>query len=410
MDARRVPDLLRGAGRGNVRGSGRVQNALVVLEVALGVVIVAAAGLLVNTALRLARVDLGVQTRDALVFRVTLPETRYGAAGAATNFFESLTRELSTLPAVTAVGLGTREPLSGGTNGNFATSRDADATHLVEMRAVSPAWFDATGQRLVAGRLLTPADARSADALVVNEKLARSLFGPGVAAIGQELRATWTEGRWTIVGIVSDVRDFGPAEDARPTAYWSFGGDVLGTTSMAVVVRTASGARGNTLQLVRERLRSLDADLPVSDPATMTELAHLTIGQERRTSLSLVASFALLGLVLAALGIYAVIAFSVEERRREMGVRMALGATGRTVLGLVCSRALRLAAIGVVIGIAGALLTGRLVAHLLWHVRPADPLTLSATAAVFFFAALLGSMLPARRAARVGVADVLRQD
>jgi predicted permease len=380
------------------------------VEVALGVVIVAAAGLLVNTALRLARVDLGVLARDALVFRVTLPESRYGAPDAARNFFESLTRELSALPGVSAVGLGTREPLSGGTNGNFATSHEPDATHLVEMRAVSPDWFHATGQQLISGRLLTPADARSDDALVVNQKLAHSHFGRGVDVIGQQLRATWTDGRWTIVGVVSDVRDFGPAEDARSTAYWPFGGEVLGTTSMAVVVRTVGGGYTNTLRLVGERLTALDADLPVSDPATMTELARQAIGRERRTSLSLVASFAALGLVLAVLGIYAVMAFSVEERRRELGVRMALGATGRGVLGLVCVRALRLAATGVVIGTAGAVLTGRLVAHLLWRVRPADPLTLFAAGALFMLASLLGSILPARRAARVGVADVLRED
>jgi putative ABC transport system permease protein len=392
------------------RGGGRVQQGLVILEIALAVVIVAATGLLVNTALRLGSVDLGVEERGALTFRITLPGARYGAAGQGPAFLYSALDEMRALPGITAAGLGTRAPLSGGTNGNFTTPAQPDAQHLVEMRAVSPEWFDALGQRRVAGRLLDAADARSGvNVVVVNETLARTMFPDG-DALGQQLHATFIEHPSTIVGVVSDVRDLGPMREPRATAYWPYGGDVLSATSMAVVVRTRGVPPASVLPAIRERLRALDPDVPLADVATLEDVAAATIGRDRRAALSLMAGFAVLALILAVLGIYAVVAFGVEERRREVGVRMALGATRTGVLRLVCGRGLRLAIGGIVLGLVGAALSSRLVAHLLWGVTPADPLTLLATALIFLTAAFAGSFLPARRASSFHVADILRQD
>lgn len=397
---------LRASGRGAVRASDRIQSALVVVEVALGVVLVAAAGLLANTAARLSAVDLGVAERGALAFRVSLPALRYGVVADAVTFFEAFTTSVEALPGVASVGLSTRAPLSGGTNGTFATSADPGAESLVEMRGVTPGWFDATGQRIVEGRLPTSADARPGTrAIVVNRALARSLFPEG-DAIGRELRDG--DEAWTIVGVVSDVRDFGPAEDPRPTAYWPYGGDVLSFRSMSVLVRADGASTTALLPAIRERLRALDADLPLEDVATLETLASRTLGRERRATLALVGAFAILAVVLALVGIYAVMAFVVEERRREVGVRVALGATRTGIVRLVCGRGLQLAAIGIAIGLAGAFLAGRAVAHLLWQVRPADPLTLAGTALLFLAIALAGAALPARRAAKVEVTEALR--
>ena len=408
MDRRNLTDLLRGSGRGATRG-GHVQDVLVMLEVALGVVLVATAGLLVNTALRLSRVDLGIAEGGALTFRLTVPESRYGGPGVANTFFESVARELAALPGVAAVGLATRDPLNGGTNGEFTTSREPDAKKLVETRGIISDWFPAVGQRVVAGRNLVPGDA-SSGGIVVNQALARALFGGEVEALGQQLRATWYDARWGIVGVVTDVRDFGPTETPRPTGYWPIGSDLHVTNSMAVLVRTTGVTPTPWLPAIRERVRTLDADLALSNISTLSSLAARTAGRERRTSLSLVATFAALALILSAIGIYAVIAFGVEESRRELGVRMALGADGRTVIALVCARGVRLAAVGLGIGFAGVLLAGRLVQHLLWQVRPADPLTLFTTALVFVLAALVGSAIPARRAASVRLSEILRQE
>jgi putative ABC transport system permease protein len=401
---------LRAGGRGSVSRGDRLQAGLVVVEVALGFVLVVAAGLLVNTAIRLGRVDLGIESRGAVSFRITLPSARYSTPEQAAAFFATLVRELEALPAVTAAGLATRDPLSGGTNGDFTTSNDVARAQLLEMRGVNPAWFAATGQRLIGGRTLEERDALpGATAIVVNATLARELFPDG-DALGREIRATWREGAWTIVGIVSDVRDFGPTETPRATLYFPFGGDVMTSSSMSVLVRTVGDDAAAVLPAIRERIRALDPDLPLTSVATLETLAARTLGRERRASLALIGAFAALSLLLALLGLYAVIAFVVEERRREVGVRMALGATRNGILRMVCARGLRLAGLGIVLGFLGTLIAGRLITHLLWNVRPVDPLTLSATALLFAIVALAGSALPARRAASFDVTDVLRHE
>ncbi len=404
-------DALRQGGRGASTRTAPARHALVVVEVALAVILVAGAGLMIHTVWRLNRVDLGMNGR-LLTFALGLPAERYATPADMSGFWDLLVGELESIPGVEAAGLTSRRPLSGGTNGTLALSGEVgdepSVEMLVELRAVTPGYFPATGVRLVSGRMLTVADRQSGGGVLVNEEFVRRRLGDR-DPLREALVPTWAAQAWPIVGVVADTRDFGPTEGPRPTAYWMVGADPHGINAYLTAAVRTSGPPRDLLPPIVERLARLDPDLPLVDIFTLDEIAASTLGSGRRSLLSLLSTFAGIALFLGALGIYGVVSFAVARRTRELGVRMALGATRGNVLGLVLGHGVRLAALGVALGLFGALLTGRLLAGLLFEVSPADPLSLAAVAGLFLAVAVFACWVPARRASHVAVVEALRR-
>jgi predicted permease len=407
-----------GALRRNDRtASGRtttLRRALVIGQVALAVVLVTGAGLMIDTVRRLRAIDLGVDDAQVLTFGIGLPAARYASPVSQSAFWDRFVAEIEAIPAVQAAGLSSRLPLNGGTNGTLVLGGEPDieptAETLVEIRSVSPGYFAAAGIGLLRGRMLTTSDRDPGGGVLVNEAFVRRRLD-GRDPLRERLRPTWLTEEYPIVGVVSDAREFGPLEEARPTAYWMVGTESLGMTTAYeyVALRTVGPPRA-VLPQVLERLGALDADIPVVDVQTLDEISANSIGGNRRSALSLLSIFAGVALLLGAIGIYGVVSFGVRTRERELGVRMALGASRHSVVGLVLSDGVRMAFVGVVLGLLAALLAGRLLAGLLYQVSPTEPAVLLAVAGVLLATAVLASWLPALRAARVPVVEALRGD
>ena len=403
---------LREGGRSMAGGRQRLRNALVVLEVALAVMLSAGAGLVVRTIRQLEEVDLGIDDRGVLAFTIGLPAAHYASEEAITAFYATLLEQVQAMPGVIEAGATTRRPLMGGSNTFLRPAGSTDESALTEIREVTPGYFPAVGTALRRGRPLRNGEGEPGSGVVlVNGALVRAWFGDD-EAVGQRVATHDESQSWEIVGIVGDVAEFGPTEPARPTVYWPYGshGIYNGVFSRMIVLVRSAGDPLALLPAIRERVRMLDPDLPLADIATLEDLAARTVGSQRRSAMALLASLAALALLLGAIGIYCLVAFTVSRRRRELGVRVALGATTAAVSGLVISQGVRLAAAGGVLGFLAAFAGSRVLADLLWQVEPADPITIAAVALLLFVTTLLACALPARRAARLDPLEALRSD
>ena len=280
---------------------------------------------------------------------------------------------------------------------------------VAQVRSVSPDYFRTMRIPLIAGRAFDTRDASTSTAVVlINQTIARRLF-PGEDPIGQRLTygAATAQSPWlTIVGVVGDVRDLGLEEQADLEVYQPYPQATL--SYMTLVARTAASPAAS-VGVVRDAIHRLDPSLPLFEGQTMDSVVAFGLAP-RRFNMLLLGVLAAIALVLAGVGIYGVIAYGVLRRRREIGIRIALGAQRRDVLTLVIGRGLRLTGIGIATGVAAALLLTRLLASLLFAVRPHDPLTIFAVAAVLVAVALLACYLPARRALRVDPTVTLRQE
>ena len=400
-------------GRGSVR-RGRLRQALVVGEVALALVLASGAALLIRSFARLVGGDLGFEPRGVLTLRVMLPAYRYDTARQRA-FAEEALAQLARLPGVESAGATTFLPLSGwqGTrtftiegNAPPAAGREPEA----EFRAVAGDYFRAMRTPLLAGRPFTPADGETGPRVVlVNETFARRFFSDGRVLgrrIHMDLRVL--DGVpppvREVVGIVRDVRHLGLAEDPLPEVYVPFRQDPLPFLGFAV--RT-QGDPAALAPAARQAIWAVDKDQPVSHLLTLEEMGAESVTL-RRSSMMLLLFFAALGLGLAALGLYGVLAYEVGQRTREIGVRMALGAGRGDVLRLVVGEGLRTAGLGLAAGLVASLLLTRLLSKLLFQVSPTDPPTLAAAFVLLLAAALLASYLPARRATAVHPAAALR--
>jgi predicted permease len=415
-------DLARTFGTGGGRASRRGRTAkavLVVTEVALAVVLVTGAGLLGRSFLRLTSTDPGFRPEGVLTFGVSLPDARYGKPEAAEAFAAALAERLSTLPGVEAAGGIFGLPLSGF---SFSISlSDLDGRALdpeeqerlsAQIRVVTPDAFRALGIPLRGGRGIAESDRHGAPPVVVlNEAAARHLFG-GEDPLGHRLTIGtgfglgWGAAGGEVVGIVGDVRDQAIAAPPRPTIYLAHRQMPVGF--LAVVLRTA----GDPVALAgpaAEEVRRLDPELAVFDVRPMGELVAGSVAASRFYA-SMIAAFAATALLLAAVGLYGVLAFSVGERAREIGVRMALGAARADVLRLVLRQGVLLTGAGLGIGLAAAAGASRLLASLLYGTTPTDPATFAAVPAVLAAAALAAIYVPARRALRLDPVAVLRQE
>jgi predicted permease len=403
---------LRDGGRGS-RGviRDRVRGTLIVAEMAVALVLLVSAGLLLRSAYLLQRVEPGFDPTNVTMMRIALPALRYDSAQAVTSGFTRILEQVRGLPGVQVAAAGTRVPMWGGSIdiGVRVDGRPFNPKELLigHVRLVTDQYFETMGIPITKGRSLTPGDVTvgAPSVVVVNETFARRTFGEE-NPIGKRISG-WTRDslpEWReVVGVSRDVRSFGrevesPPEIYMPMTHAPSGAWPAYNRSMTIIAKTGTAASITTA--MRAALRTVDSELPAYDVQTMNEvLAQSTA--VRRFNTMLLSALGLTGLLLAAIGIYGVIAFFVNQRTHEIGVRMALGATTRNVVGLVVRHAAALAALGIVLGAVGAYWATSAIGSMLFSVDARDPVAFVIGAVVLLAVALGAAWIPARRAARV---------
>jgi putative ABC transport system permease protein len=407
-----LSEVMKEGARGSAGGPARerLRSSLIVAEVALSFALLLGAGLLLRSLDRLLAVDKGFDAEGVLSGQVILPSSRYPEGHQQAAFFRDLRERVQALPGVQAVAGASSLPLAGGASGGIAIEGRVlppGARLTAEKRIVTPGYFEVLRTPVLAGRAFTENDAAGRPAVVVvNQAFARRYF-PGESPLGKRVDFSWeTTGMQEIVGVVGDVREQALHEPAGPAIYipvaqrpadWGF-----------LIVRTA----GDPLALapaLRRTVASLDHDLPVAEVRPLEDVVAEALA-DRRLAMALFAVFSALSLALAALGLYAVISYSVAQRRQEIGIRMALGARAEQVVRSVLGQGLTLIATGVVCGALAALGLGRFLAGLVFGVGTADPVTFVSVALLLAATALLASLVPALRAAQVEPASVLRSE
>ena len=406
--------LAEGGRGGTGRARHRVQRALVVAQVSLALVLLVGAGLLVGSLSRLLSVDPGFRPDGLLAMHVALPEARYPERTDAGRFFEALLARVEALPGVEHAAAVWALPFTDGwaSGGAFPEGGGPDSFAQIGMLPVRGDAFAALGTRLLAGRAYGAADvAADAGVVVINETMAR-LFWPGEDAVGKRFRRGRPEEQrpWqTVIGVVADVKRASLGATSEPEAYFYHTHDEGSWASDMQVVVRAAGDPSALAAPLRRAVHDLDPTLAAGAIHAVPELiARSTAGPRIRTLLA--TTFAALAALLAVVGIYGVMAFAVSERRREIGVRLALGARGGSVLAAVLREGAVLAAIGVALGLAGAFAATRLLESALFGISPLDPATYAATAALLAAAVVVACWVPARRAARVDPLVALRED
>jgi len=407
-------DALRGGrGGGAGREQHRVLGGLVVTEVALSLVLLIGAALVLKGFATLVRNDPGFDPRSMLTLDVTISPQRYPDGNTASRFLEPALDAVRQVPGVRQAGAISQLPyVDWGWNFNMRyegqPGDNPTQLPLVERRVVTPEFFAVTGQRLLAGRLLRQSDDErdeSPAVVVVNDALVRRDFPDG-DAVGKRFHLSDTTFA-TIVGVVSDIRNFGPMRDPRPEVYWTFRQGSNGRTTFPIVVRTTGTDPEAVTRPVLAAIRSVDPGAAISRAMPMTSVMAESVGQPR-FYLTLLGVFAVVALVLAMAGLYGVMAYTVARRTREIGIRSALGSSTARTLWLVTGQGMRFVGLGVAIGLAGGFAVTRLLQSLLYGVSPMDaPMWLLATVALGG-AGFLATVVPARRAANVDPVVAIR--
>lgn len=409
-----VTDVLKDESRGSSSFRlGRISHALVVFEIALSCGLLVAAGLTIKSVVKLRNVDLGFATDNVFTARVSLDEVSYPQAAASLQFFEDLVPRLAALPGVQSVTLASSLPGVGEGRYTFALEgvayeRDQDYPNVGRI-AIQPGYFQTLGLKLLEGRDLDRSD--HTDGLpvaVVNRSFARKYF-PEQSALGRRVRlgASQSTRPWlTIVGVVPDAMP-GEVDNETPEAmYLPFAQQAQ--RSMSIVARTNGEPMGITAS-VRSAVAALNTDIPIYETRPLREAIAAETWFYRVFGV-LFMIFGLIALLLAAIGLYAVMAFSVSQRTREVGIRMAIGAQARDVLGMIMRQGLVQVALGMVFGLAFALGVSRLLSIILFDVQPRDPLIFGSTVLVLGLTALLACLIPARRATAVHPLEALRYE
>jgi predicted permease len=409
-------ETLKEGGRGMAGGGGqRLRDALVVVEIALSLVLLAGAGLLVRSFMRVQQVEPGFDPRGVVSMRLAVTGTPYQGERS-TEFFRQLLERARALPGVESAGAASSLPLSGtiGWGGitieGYVPTTTGQEAIQADFRIAGVGYFETMKVPLVAGRHFDERDAGkdAPKVVVIDEKMART-YWPGQEPVGKRLKVGGadSEAPWlTVVGIVGSVKQYALDTDSRVTLYMPHGQNPSGT--MYVVART-SGDPGALAQALTREARAVEPNVPVYDVKTMGERLSDSLAR-RRFAMTALGLFALVALLLAAVGIYGVMSYSVAQRTREIGVRVALGASRRDVLGLVLGRGMLLAALGIGAGLVGAVPLTRVLGSLLLGVGTTDSVTFVGVPVLLLAVALLACYIPARRAARVNPLVALRHD
>ncbi len=406
---------LQEGSRGSTGAGDRLRRVLVVSEVALSLALLAGAGLLLKSFYLVLQQNPGFNPHNVMAMSITLPQSKYAEAPQTTAMYGQLLQAIRALPGVKSAGAVNNLPLGG---------NNSDTTFFVEGRPDPPAeqqqraWYTpiTTGYLetmqipLLRGRVFEERDdARAGRVILINESLAKQYF-PGVDPIGKRIgsgRRATAETRWReIVGVVGNVRFFGLEQEESPAIYFPHA--QVASRRMNIVVRLESDPAALAAAL-RNTVWQFDRDLAIPQMQTLEQVIALSVAS-RRFSLLLVGAFAGLALLLAAVGIYGLMAFAVTQRTREIGIRMALGAQPREMLGLVLGQGMALTGIGAGIGIALAMLLGRGMGALLFGITPYDPATFALVAMALMGISALASYIPARRAMRVDPVVALRNE
>jgi putative ABC transport system permease protein len=396
-------------GTGSMRRS-RMQRGLVVAEVALAVVLLAGAGLLLASLARLQAVSPGFSADGVLAARLTLVGPPYQDRAAMVRFYDNVLNRLREAPGVVAAGGAGALPLSGSANtSNFRIPGRPAAPDgqgpTSRWERVTPDYFRALGIPLKSGREFNARDDATAPAvIIVTESWARTFFPGERNVVGHVVGQGGSDKQSTIVGVVGDVHQDGLDAPVQPTMYLPYAQAPDG--GMTMVVRSSGDATSLT-GTVRDAVRAVDATIPVYDVSTMQEQVSRSI-LAQRVSGSMIGVFALMALVLATVGVYGLIAYSVAERQHEIGIRLALGAQGQEVRRLVVGQGVRLTLTGVLFGLVGAILVGRGMRSMLYGTTAIHAPTLIAVSAMLLTVAVLASWIPARRAARTDLLGALR--
>jgi predicted permease len=402
-----LQDVLKDSTRGSSQGRGHawIRSTLVVSEIALACVLLVGAGLLIHSFLRVLDVDLGFRPERAAALRID-PNSSYSTQAQRNAYFNEALHRVLDVPGIEAAGLSDALPLGRNRSWGIAAKGQVYArANYPEgfVRIVSGGYFQAMGIPLRAGRDFTERDSSDdAKVIIINETLARELW-PGQNPIGQIIHADRPER--TVVGVVGDVRHLALEQESGAEFYLP----ILQTedySSVDLVVRTAL----STPQLaprIREALKSLAPDLPTTNLRTLQQLVDRA-ASPRRFVVLLLGGFAFFALILASLGIYAVISYSVNQRTQEIGIRMALGASARALQAAILFQTLTLAAIGMLLGVASSWALARTLNGLLFGVTSTDPATFAAMLLLLTAVAALAGYLPARRASRTDPMSALR--
>jgi putative ABC transport system permease protein len=404
---------LKAGGGGSLSRGRRARNALAVVEVALALVLFASAALMFRSFLNLARSDPGYEARDVLTFRISLPEAKYPDGPSRRSFFDDLRERLAAIPGVTASGLVSTLPLDSERMVTFLNiegrPQPADRMEMprASARIVSPGFFRAFGIPLVSGRALEETDRSGAPrVVVVNKSLARLYFEGEDPLDGRIHRMG------AIVGVASDIRQEGLDREPQPEIYMDYRQvpDAMeeALSRMSVAIRYEPRAAGR-IESVRATLSALDPELPLADARTMESRLEDSVARPRLYS-ALLAFFAAVALAIAVSGVASVVSYQAAERTRENGLRMALGASPGQILGSSMREGFWILAIGVSLGLLGALAAGRMLSSALFQVSPRDPWTLASVSLLLGAATLAASAIPARKAAKMDPVRALRYE
>jgi len=413
-------DLLKQAGRGTTGAHGRLRQALAGGEVALATVLLIGAGLLIQTLANLQRARLGFEPHGLITFQLAPPTTQYPVAGPggapgqptpgkAQQFYPLLRESLQSLPGVVGVAISSGIPFGAGTYAQSPWTADGsavlgpDASVPIDWRAVNPGYFKTMNIALLRGREFTDGDNGQALVVIASQAAAKKLLGD-VDPIGMVIHRPAGDTRaFTVVGVVGDVRSTALNQES-PSLYFPTGWRVF--SLMDVAVRTQGDPR-SLLPGLRQKVHELDSGLAMANVRTMDDWVRNNAAQPRLNAV-LLGVFAALAMLIAAIGIYGVLAYSVTQRTREIGVRLALGAPPSRVLRLVLVEGMKVSVTGMVIGLLGGLALGRALQSIVYGVPVHDPFTYAVVATVLIAVSFLACLIPARRAAQVDPMVALR--
>src|SRR5262245_16899697 len=402
-----LKESARGASAG--AGRSRLRQSLVVAEVALALVVLIGAGLLVGSFARLIAVKPGFDPNNLMTMWVTLTSERYGTMTANTRFIKELTANLEALPGAQGVAIANDFPIQG-TDSTVTPEIEGrgDAPEdrpLVGYHVINPRYFEALGVRLVKGRAFTERDdANGPPVVIINEAMASHVW-PKEEALGKRIRLGGLSGPWSeIVGVVANVKYDGLHLADSSHCFTPHLQQPLPFLAISIRSQTDQAA---LLASVRQAVKKIDPNLPLIEPLMMKDRMERVL-TARRLTLALFSLFAVVALALAAIGLYGVMSYGVAQRTHELGVRIALGATSRDAVKLIVGQGMRLVALGLALGVGGALAVSRLMVNQLFGVGPRDPLTFMVIALLLTFVALLACWIPARRAAKVDPMVALR--
>jgi putative ABC transport system permease protein len=413
ISAKPLSESLNETSRGSSAspGSGFSQALLIVGEVGLALVLMTAAGLLLESFGRLIRVDPGFSARNLMTFSINLPSTRYPQRDQQAQFYRQLVEQIQALPGIQKVGLVSYLPLSGAVRMSYFCAerqicQGLGKDPLIAFRQVDNGYFEAMGTRLLRGRTFNSGDSASGlPVIVVNETTARH-YWPNENPIGKHVAGSRDLVKREVVGVVADVKYNSLNSPNLEELYIPF--EQMPWPAMTLLVRSAGNQPALTAA-VREKVAQLDSAVPITSVSSMEDIVGTSLA-EPRLILGFVTAFAGFALLLATVGLYGVMSYFVSARKREIGIRLSVGATPHDIFKLILSDGLKVTVIGIVVGLCASLALTRLISSLLFEVRPNDPLAFSLSAFGLLAASLLACYVPARRAIAVDPVHALHAD